>query len=172
MLLVFCELTVDYGVVVPVDEGVFGLLVAQDAEFGVHIVLHLVFVAIHVVGGNVHQHGYVYAEFVHVVELETAQFHYVVVLVAFGYLQCEALAYVAGETYVETCFAEDVIYERSGCGLAVAAGDTHHFGFGVAACKFYFGDYGYAAARCRAPSTHKMRVPAGLNSVLPSVWEE
>ena len=68
--VVFLQLALDDGVVVPVDEGVLRRLVLHDAHLGVDIVLHLEVVAVQVVGGDVEQHGDVGAEVVHVVQLK------------------------------------------------------------------------------------------------------
>ena len=94
------QLLVDDGVVVPVDKGVVLGLVAYDAELGVHIVLHLVVVAVEVVGRDVEQHGDIGLEVVHVVELETAQLDDVVVVVAGSHLQGQTLAHVTGQAYL------------------------------------------------------------------------
>ena len=40
-------------VVLPVDEGVLGSEVLQDAEFCIDIILHLVVIAVEVVGGDI-----------------------------------------------------------------------------------------------------------------------
>ena len=66
------QLSADDGVVVPVDESIFRSLVLRDAEFGIHIVLHLVVVTVQMIRRDVHQYGNVGMELVHIVQLETA----------------------------------------------------------------------------------------------------
>ena len=135
-----------YRVIIPVYECVVGLLVLQYAQFGIHIILHLVTVAVHVVGCYVQQYRHIGAELIHVVELETAELNNVVILVAFGNLQCQTLADVACKSNIKTRLAEYMIYER-GCGcLTVASCDAHHLGIGVASCKL---DFRYHRYSCR-----------------------
>ena len=57
-------------IVLPVDEVIVGSLVAKNPELGRHIILHLVVVAVHVVGRDVHDHGDVGLEVIHVLQLE------------------------------------------------------------------------------------------------------
>ena len=68
--VVFLELSLDDGVVVPEDEGIVLSEVLRDAHLGVDIVLHLEVVAVEVVRRDVHENGNVGLEVVHVVELE------------------------------------------------------------------------------------------------------
>ncbi len=64
------KLGLDYGVVLPENKRVLRCLVADDAELGVDIVLHLVVVAVEMVGSDVEHHGDVGFEVVHIFELE------------------------------------------------------------------------------------------------------
>ncbi len=72
MNAIFMQFALDDGVIVPEDEGIVRSLVLDDAEFCIHIVLHLVIVTVQMVGGDVHQYGNVGMELVHVVQLEAA----------------------------------------------------------------------------------------------------
>ena len=131
-----------YGIVLPVDEEILLGLVLQDAELGGHVVLHLMVVAVHVVGRDVHYHGHVGLEVVHVLQLERAEFDYVHVVVLAGHLQRQALAYVAGQSDVHARLTQNVIGEQGSGGLAVGAGDAHHLGVGVSAGELYLAQYG------------------------------
>ena len=97
------------------------------------------------VGGDVQQDGNVGAEAVHVVELEAGEFQDVVVeLCALGYLEGKTAADVPGQPYVVARALEDVIDERRGGCLAVAARYADHLGLRVARGKLYFGNDGDA----------------------------
>ena len=109
--VVFLEFATDDGVVVPVDECVLLGLILQDAHLGVDIVLHLVVVAVEMVGGDVEQHGNIGAEVVHVVELERREFDDVVFMWVFSHLQSQRTSDVSGQSHVVACLAEDVIDE-------------------------------------------------------------
>ena len=56
-------------------------------------------------------------------------------------MQSEAFAHIAGKPHIEPCALEDVIGEHCGSGLAVATGDAHHLGCGIASGKFDFGNH-------------------------------
>ena len=98
--IAFGHLAAQDGVVGPIDEGVRPGLVLQDAQLGVHITLHLAAVTVQVVGRDVHQHGDVGLEVIHVVALETAQFDHVARVRILGHLQGEAAPDVARQTNV------------------------------------------------------------------------
>ncbi len=132
------QLGAHHGVILPVDEGIARGEVLEDAELGVDIVLHLVVVAVEVVGRDVEQHGDVGLERIHIVELERAQLNHVDGMRVAGDLKGEAVADVAGQASVDTRTAQDVIDERGGGRLAVAAGDADHLGIGVAARELDF----------------------------------
>ena len=114
------------GVVGPIDEGVRPGLVLQDAQLGVHIALHLAAVTVQVVGRDVHQHGDVSLEAVHVVELETAQLDHVARVRILGHLQGQAAPDVARQTNIHAGLAQDVVRQRRGRRLAIAARDADH----------------------------------------------
>ena len=125
----------------PVDEVVVRRLIAQDAEFCGHIVLHLMVVAVEVVGRDIEYHGYVGLEVIHIVKLEARQLYDVYGVRVKGHLQGQAFANVACQAYVESGTAQDMVGEQGSGGLAVGAGDAHHPGIGEAAGKFYLGYY-------------------------------
>src|SRR3712207_5230500 len=83
--------------------------VLGDAEFGVDVVLHAMIIPIQMIGGDIHQYGYVGAEIIHIVQLKRTQFDNVVVMFFFGYLQSQALADVSCETDIESCTLENMI---------------------------------------------------------------
>ena len=117
--VVFLQLALDDGVVVPINKGVVGGLVLNDAHLGVHVVLHAVVVAVQMVGGDVQQNGNVGAEVIHIVQLERTQLDDVVFVRILGHLQGKRVAYVAGQSGVVARIAEDVVDEAGGGGLAV-----------------------------------------------------
>ena len=123
------------------DEAVVGTQVPHEAELGLDIVLHLVAVTVEVVGRDVGDYRYVRAEVIAVVQLETADFEYIVVVLAGRDLICVALAYVPSETYVEPGFLQQVINERGRGGLSVRAGHADLPGAVVARRKLYLRDY-------------------------------
>ena len=66
----------------------------------------------------------------------------------FGHLEREALADIAGQSYVIAGLLEDVVYQRCGGRLAVGTGDAYHFRVGIAAGEFYLADDVDAAGFC------------------------
>ena len=131
-------------VAIPIDDMIRGGEVLDDTELRVDVVLHLVVVAIHVVGSDVHDHCDVCAELVHVVQLEARQFDDVIVEVLGGHLQGERLAHVACQSYIESAGLENVVGHHRGSGLPVGAGDTDHLGIGVSTRELDLGDDGCA----------------------------
>ena len=101
-------------------------------------------VAVKVVGGDIHQHGDVSTEVVHAVQLERTEFNDVVVMFLSSYLQGQALADVTGQSHVKTGTLENVIDERSGCGLAIRSSDTNHLGISISTGELNFADDGCA----------------------------
>ena len=99
-------------------------------------------VTVQMVGRDVKQHGNVSPETVHVVQLETAQFYHIIVIIFLGHLQGQALADISGQPDVVTRFLEDMINQGRSSGLAVAARNTNHLGVRIASGKFYFRDNG------------------------------
>ena len=129
------ELTGDDGVVLPVYEGILGSLIAQDAEFSVDVALHLVAVAVEMVGGDVEHHGDIGAEVIHIVELKRTQLDDIHLVGLAAHLVGQRAADVAGQAAVDAGAAQYVVDEAGGGGLAVGAGDAHHLGVGIAAGK-------------------------------------
>ena len=78
--VVFLQLFLDDGVIVPVDESILRGLVLDDTHLGVHIVLHLEIISVQMVGGDIQQNSYVGTEVVHVVQLEGTQLDDVIVV--------------------------------------------------------------------------------------------
>ncbi len=128
----------DNRVLFPENERIGRGEVLQDAELGIYIVLHLVFIAVEVVGGDVHQHSDVGTEIIHVLQLERAEFHNIDVVFVFGDLPCQRTSYIACKPCVDACLAQDMVNQHSRGGLAVRPGYTHHFGIAVAAGEFDF----------------------------------
>ena len=92
-------------------------------------------VTVEVIRGDVHQYSDVRTEVIHIVQLERTQFDDVIIMMIFGYLQSEALADVACQTYVQACALEDMVNQGS-CGrLPVRARDTNHLGVRIASGK-------------------------------------
>ena len=131
-------------VAIPIDDMIGRGEVLDDAELRVDVVLHLVVVAIHMVGSDVHDHCDVGAELVHIVQLETRQLDDIVVEVLGGHLQGERLAYVACQSDIETAGLEDVVGHHRRGGLAIGSGDTDHLRISVSTRKLDFGDDGCA----------------------------
>ena len=127
-------------IVHPVDEVIFRPLVLQDAEFGGDIILHFVVVAVEMVGGDVHDDGYSGLEVIHILELETGEFDDIDIMLLASHLKSHALANISSQADIQSCRLEDMIGQKGSGGLAVAAGDTHHLGIGVATGKLNLGD--------------------------------
>ena len=72
--MVLSDLAGNDRVVVPEDECIFRRLVLNDAELGVHIILHLVIITVQMIGRYIQQDSYIRFEVVHVIQLETTQF--------------------------------------------------------------------------------------------------
>lgn len=92
-------------VAAPVDKGIIGRLVAQDAHFGVGVVLHAEAVAVEMVGSDVEQYGHIGTEVEHAIELEGGNFDDVTVVVVFSHLKRQTAADVSGQSHVEAGFA-------------------------------------------------------------------
>ena len=105
------QLPFDDGVIVPEDESIFRCLVLRDAEFGVHILLHAMVVAVQMVGRDVHQHGNVGAEVIHVIQLEGTKLNHIIIMLFRSHLQGQAVTDVAGQPYIQSCTLENVVDE-------------------------------------------------------------
>ena len=126
------------GVIVPEDESVIVGLVLDNPELGVHVILHFIAVTVQMVGSDVHQYSDVGMKFIHVVELETAEFDDVVVKITFSHLICQALSDVSGQSHVQSCFLKDMVNQGSGSCLSITSGDANHFCIRITSCKFNF----------------------------------
>ena len=152
--VIFWQFATNDGIVVPIDERIVCRHVLNDAELGVDVVLHAEVVTVEVVGGDVEQDGDVGLETVHVVELERAELDDVDLVGLLCHLEGERVADVASQTSVYARLLEDVVYERGGSGLSVAARYAHHLGVGVTACKLDLADdvdalgHGFLDHRC------------------------
>ncbi len=122
------------------NEAVFLAEVAGDAEFGLHVVFHLVVVTVQVVGRNVGDDGDIGPEIIAVVQLEAADFQDIIIEMFRGYLVGVALADVAAQPHVQACVLQQVVDQGSGRGLAVAAGDADFLRGVVPARKFDLGN--------------------------------
>ena len=69
---VLMQLLLNDRVIIPEDEGIIRRLVLEDTELGIHVILHLMVVSIQMVGRDVHQHGDIGMEIIHVIQLEAA----------------------------------------------------------------------------------------------------
>ena len=105
--------------------------VLQDAHFCIHIALHLIVIAVEVVGCDIEQHGDVRFKLEHIFKLEAAQFDDIPIVCAFGHLQSQASSDVSTQSYVVSSRFKDVVDERSCCCFAVATRDAHHLCVGV-----------------------------------------
>ena len=97
------------GVVVPENEGIIICLVLDNTEFGIHVILHFKSVTVQMVWSNVHQHGDIGMELIHVVELEAAEFNDIIVIVTFSHLISQTLSDISCQSHIQACFLEDVI---------------------------------------------------------------
>ena len=120
------------------DEAVLRVHVAGDAELCLHVVLHLVVVAVEMVWGYVCDDGDVRLEVIHVVELEAAEFQNIDVEVFGRHLIGVALADVASEPDVQSGLLQKVVDERGCRCLAVASGDADFACLVVASGELYF----------------------------------
>ena len=144
MNAIFVQFSLDNRVIVPEDEGIIIFLILENTELGIHIVLHIVLVTVQMIRSNVHQDGNVSTEIIHIVQLETTQLDDVVVVVTFSNLKSKALSDIAGQTYIQSCFLENVVYQGSRCSLSVASCNAYHFCIGISACEFNFRNNGSA----------------------------
>ena len=126
------------GVVGVENEAVLGTEVARDAEFRAGVVLDLVVVAVEVVRRDVGDDSDVGPEIIGVVQLETADFQYVIVVLLGRDLQRVALADVAAQAGVQAGFPEQVIDQGRGRGLAVGPRDADLLRAVVARGEFDF----------------------------------
>ena len=138
--MAFGDFAGNNGIVVPEYESIFSRLVPDNAEFGIHIVLHLVVITIQMVRRYIQQDGDVRLEVVHVVELETTQFDHVDGVRIFSHLEGKAVPDVPGKPSIHSRLSEDVVSQHGRRRLAIASGDTDHLGIRVPSGKFYLGD--------------------------------
>ena len=138
--MAFGDFAGNNGIVVPEYESIFSRLVPDNAEFGIHIVLHLVVITIQMVRRYIQQDGDVRLEVVHVIELETTQFDNVDGVRIFSHLEGQAVPDVPGKPSIHSRLPEDVVSQHGRRRLAIAPGDTDHLGIRVPSGKFYFGD--------------------------------
>ena len=141
--VVLLQLGRDDGVVGPVDEGVFRRLVTDDAHLRVGIVLHLVVVAVQMVGRDVQQDGDVGTEVIHIVQLERRELDDIVFMRIFSHLQGQRVADVTCQSGIVARLTEDMVDKAGGGGLAVRAGDADHVRLRVATGKLYLADDRY-----------------------------
>ena len=80
-------------------------------------------------------------ELIHIVQLETAQFDNIIVVISFGHLQSQALPDVSGQTDIQSCTFKYMVNKRSGGCLSVTSRNANHLCIGVASCKLYFGNH-------------------------------
>ena len=120
------------------DEAVLRPEVACNLELGLDVVLHLVVVTVEMVRGYIRYDSDIGAEFVSIIELETADYQHIVVVLLGSDLHCVALADVAAESYVEAGFGQQVVYQRGRRGLAVRSGDADLLCTVEARGEFYF----------------------------------
>ena len=113
-----------HGIVGVEDEAVIRSEVAYDAELGFHIVLKIVVVPVQMVRSDVGDDCDVGPEIEASVQLETADFQNIVVVVLGCYLKGVALANVASQAYIESCLLQEIVDEGSSGGLAVGPGDA------------------------------------------------
>ena len=97
------------GVVVPENEGIIIRLVLDNTEFGIYVILHFESVTVQMVWSDVHQHGDIGMELIHVVELEAAEFNDIIVIITFSHLISQTLPDIACQSHIQACFLEDVI---------------------------------------------------------------
>ena len=64
---------------------------------------------------------------IHVVELERTQFDNVIFVGVFSHLEGQTATYIASQTGINACRFKNMVYQRSSCRFAVAAGNTNHF---------------------------------------------
>ncbi len=146
-------------VVVPENEGIVLRLVASDSHLRINIVLHLVVVAVQMVGRDVHQNGNVRTEVVHVIQLETRQLYHIVVEMLLCHLQCQASADVASQAHVIACLLQDVVDEGRCRRLTIRTSNANHLRICVASSKFYFRNHmdtllsDFHHHRCRVGNT-------------------
>ena len=103
------QFPLDDGVIIPEDESIFRSLVLCDAEFGIHIVLHTMVVTVQMIGCDVHQHGNIGTELIHIIQLERAELNHIIIMLVCGYLQGKTLTYVTSQSYIQTCTFENVV---------------------------------------------------------------
>ena len=87
--IIFLQLTLDDGVVIPVDKGILLCLILDNAHLSIDIVLHLEVVPIQMIGSDIQQNSNVGTEIIHIVQLEGRQLNNIVSMRVFCYLQSQ-----------------------------------------------------------------------------------
>ena len=127
-------------VVAAEDETILCPHILGNAELGVYIVLHLIVIAIQMVWRNVHKNGNICTEIVHSIQLKTAQFQHIVIVLLCCHKIGVALSNVASQPHIHSCSLHHIVDEGGSGGLAVAAGNTDLLGGVISSCKLYLGD--------------------------------
>ncbi len=126
------------------NENIAAFLVFVDAEFGPGVEVHLVLVAVEVVGGNVEQHRHLRAEFLNIFQLETADFQYVHKVfdsLVFQHQSGKTVSHIAAHAHIQTGGFQQVVREHRGGCFSVGTCDGHDRAFsGMPKAEFDFAD--------------------------------
>ncbi len=123
------------------DEAVILVHVPDYTELSPCIFVDVVVVAVQMVRGDVGQNGDVGLEVIHIVQLETAEFQNMDVMVLRGHEHGVALPDVAAQPHVQTRLLEQVVDQRGRSGLAVASRDADLLRRVITPGEFDFRDY-------------------------------
>ena len=157
------------------DETVVRPEVAGYLHLGLCVVLHLVVVAVQMVGSDVCDDCYVGPEIIGVVELEAADFQHIVIVLLGSHLKGVALAYVPAEACVQPCLLKQVVDQGGGRRLAVRSSDADFLRAVVAGGEFYLRDYVYSFLPelpddgCSLRYARTLDYFVGIENLLPAV---
>ncbi len=66
-------------------------------------------VTVQMIGCDVHQHGNIGTELIHIIQLERAELNHIIIMLVCGYLQGKTFTYVTGQSHIQTCTFENVV---------------------------------------------------------------
>ena len=84
--IAFGNLTCDNRIIIPKDESILFRLILDDAELGIHVILHFIIVPIQMIGRNVQQNCDICLEVIHVIQLEATQLDDIDIMRRFSHL--------------------------------------------------------------------------------------
>ncbi len=110
--------------------------ILDEPELGVDVVLHFILVSIEVIRRDVQQDANLRAERGRAIQLETADFNDIPIMLFHGHLSSQTFAHIAGQGHVKSTRFHEVVCQQGGGRFSVRAGDGDYFTLGIPVTKF------------------------------------